>query len=326
MTKLSWKRIKKGSGFAYLTKTGKSIPKTDVDRIKSLSIPPAWIDVTISKYPRNNIQATGMDAKGRKQYIYNPNWVKKNQEKKFDQMVLFGERLPTLREAVRAHMQESSLSQDRVIATVIWLLEHTFIRVGNDKYAKENESYGLTTMREKHLKLRGNKVTFNFKGKSGVFHELDVTNPQVAKTIKECMELPGYEIFQYLDSDGNKRVIDSTDVNNYLQKHTGGDFSAKDFRTWGGSVVAAGSLYKKGSAKTLDDIKDNIAEVVEIVSNHLGNTKKVCRTYYIHPAVISSYEKDILVPHFKRSFDRKSTKKLSLTPVEYATWSLIKDF
>jgi DNA topoisomerase I len=325
MTKLSWRRIKKGNGFTFITKTGKSIPKQAIDRIKKLAIPPAWIDVTVSKYKRNNIQAVGIDAKGRKQYIYNPNWVKKNQEQKFDQMIMFGERLPTLREAVRSHMKEHSLTQDRVIATVIWLLEHTFIRVGNDKYAKENESYGLTTMREKHLKLRGNTITFNFKGKSGVFHELDVTNESVAKTIRECIELPGYEIFQYLDEDGNKRVVDSTDVNNYIEVHTGKDFSAKDFRTWGGSVLAGHSLYKKGTANSKDDMKNNITDVVEIVSTHLGNTKKVCRTYYIHPAIITSYEKDILVPHFKMVFSRKSAKKLSLTPVEYATWSLIKD-
>ncbi len=325
MSELSWRRIKKGSGFSFVTKTGKLVPESEMNRIKKLSIPPAWVDVTISKYPRNNIQATGIDAKGRKQYIYNENWVKKNQEKKFDQMIMFGERLPYLREAVRAHMREETLSQNRVIATVVWLLEHTFIRVGNDKYAIENESYGLTTMREKHLKLRGNKVTFNFKGKSGVFHELDVTNENVAKTIKECIDLPGYEIFQYLDEDGNKRVVGSADVNNYIEVHTGKDFSAKDFRTWGASVLAGHSLFKLGSGSNKEDIKNNISEVVEIVSTHLGNTKKVCRTYYIHPVIISSYEKDILVPHFKRSYGRKSTKKLSLTQVEYATWSLIKD-
>lgn len=326
MSELSWRRIKKGNSFAFVTKTGKRIPVKAIDRINKLSIPPAWSDVTISKYPGNYIQAIGIDAKGRKQYIYNSNWVKKNQKKKFSEMVAFGERLPVLREEVKKHMREKLLTENRVIATIIWLLEHTFIRIGNEKYAEGNKSYGLTTMREKHVELKGNTVTFSFKGKSGVFHELDITNPIVAKTIKKCIDLPGYEIFHYLDKDGNKRVVNSEDVNKYLQIHTGGtDFSAKDFRTWWGSVLAGHSLYKKGNAKKKDDLEKNIRETVSEVSRELGNTIKVCRKYYIHPTIISSYEKDILVPHFKRSLERKSTRKLSLSPVEYATWSLIKD-
>jgi len=323
---LSWRRIKKGSGFTYVTKSGKSVPESATTRIKKLSIPPAWTDVTVSQYPGNYVQAIGTDAKKRRQYIYSSKWVKKNQEKKFDQIIQFGERLPVLRMAVSAHMKVSSLSQDRVVATVIWLLEHTFIRVGNEKYAVENDSFGLTTMRDKHLTLKGNTVSFNFKGKSGVYHDLDVTNPLVARNIKDFIDLPGYEIFQYLDEKGNKKVINSNDVNNYIERYAGIGFSAKDFRTWGGSVLAGHSLYKKGSPKNKDEAQINISEVVKIVSSHLGNTKKVCRTYYIHPTIITSYEKDILVPHFKRSYGRKSTKKLSLTPIEYATWSLIKDF
>ncbi len=324
-TDLTWRRVKKSSGFGFIGKNGKPVPKNAVDRIAGLVIPPAWTDVVISHDPMNYIQAIGVDAVGRKQYIYHAEWVKKNQERKFDQMISFGERLPTLRKAVNAHMREHSLTQNRVVATVIWLLEHTFIRVGNKTYAEENQSYGLTTMREKHVELKGNTVTFSFKGKSGVFHELDVTHPRVAKTIQECIDIPGYELFQYLDNDNNKQVVDSADVNNYLQIHTGADFSAKDFRTWGGSVLAGDSLYQKGSALSKADLKSNISKVVTEVSTHLGNTKKVCRTYYIHPVIISSYEKDILVPHFERSYNRKSAKKLSLTPEEYATWSLIKD-
>lgn len=324
-TDLKWKRIKKGTGFSFVKEDGTAIPKSAKDRIESLVIPPAWEEVTVSSDPFNYIQAIGTDAKGRKQYIYHPDWVKKSQEHKFDQMVSFGERLPTLRKAVRAHMKEKTLSQNRVVATVIWLLEHTFIRVGNKTYAVENESYGLTTMREKHVEIAGNTVTFSFKGKSGVFHELDVTNPGVAKTIRECIDLPGYEIFQYIDEDDNKKVIDSQDVNDYMQQYAGVDFSAKDFRTWGGSVLAGDSLYQKGSAQNEEETEKNIKETVKEVSEHLGNTKKVCRTYYIHPTIITSYEKDVLVPHFKRSYSRKSSSKLSLSPEEYATWSLIKD-
>lgn len=322
---LPWRRIKKGTGFAFVNEQGKSVPKKDLDRLTHLAIPPAWKHVTISNDSSNYIQAVGMDAAGRKQYIYHPTWIKKNQEKKFDQMVSFGERLPTLRHTVKKHMKEKMLTQDRVIATVVWLLEHTFIRVGNKTYAEENGSYGLTTMREKHIEMEGNTVTFNFKGKSGVYHELDVTEPVIVKTIRECIDLPGYELFQYIDEDGSKRKVDATDVNNYLQTHIGSDFSAKDFRTWGGTVLAGDSLYRKGSPTCKEDREEKIGEAVTEVSKHLGNTKKICRTYYIHPVIISSYEKNILVPHFERSYKRKLSKPLSLSQEEYATWSLMKD-
>jgi DNA topoisomerase-1 len=222
-------------------------------------------------------------------------------------------------------MREHRLSEDRVLATVVWLLEHTFIRVGNTKYAEEDHSYGLTTMRDKHVSIKGSTMTFSFEGKSGVFHELEISDPRVAKTVRECVDIPGFELFQYLDEKGRRKSISSEEVNTYLKTYTGADFSAKDFRTWGGSVLAGDSLYKKGNAADETDLKHKIAEVVEIVSDHLGNTKSVCRKYYIHPVIFESYEKKILVPHFKRSYERKSTKKLGLTVEEYATWSLIKD-
>ncbi len=323
-SQLKWRRIKKGSDFIFVNENGKSVSEKASKRIASHAIPPAWKSVEISSDPKNYVQAIGLDAKGKKQYIYHPVWIKKNQERKFDQLVMFGERLPTLREVVRRHMQERELSQNRVIATVVWLLEHTFIRVGNVTYAKENESYGLTTMREKHVALKKNTATFSFKGKSAVFHEESVTNPIVVRTIKECIDLPGYELFQYLDESNNKRVVNSEDVNEYLKNYAG-DFSAKDFRTWGASVIAGDSFYKKGSPASADDVKKNTNEVVAIVSNELGNTKKVCRTYYIHPKIISSYEKDILVPHFKLIYGKKPGNALALTRQEYATWSLIKD-
>lgn len=324
-TDLPWRRAKNNGGFVFINEKGKRISKTAKKRVQGLVIPPAWKEVVISADPLDYIQAIGVDARGRKQYIYHPEWIRRSQEHKFDQMITFGERLPTLRKAVKAHMNEHHLSKDRVVATVIWLLEHTFIRVGNKEYADENQSYGLTTMREKHIEVKGNTLEFSFEGKSGVYHDLDITNPRVAKNVKACLELPGYELFQYIDEDDNKQVVDSQDVNDYLKEHTGADFSAKEFRTWGGSVMAGDGLYKKGNAKDEELLKKNISEVVVEVSNELGNTKKVCRTYYIHPVIISSYERNILVPHFERSYARKSSKKLRLTPQEYATWSLIKD-
>lgn len=324
-TDLPWKRVKKDGAFVFINEKGKRIGKNAKTRVLGLAIPPAWREVVISNDPADYVQAIGFDAKGRKQYIYHPEWIKHNQEHKFDKMIMFGERLPSLRRAVHAHMNERKLTKERVIATVIWLLEHTFIRVGNKEYADENQSYGLTTMREKHIKVRGNTLKFSFEGKSGVSHELDVTNPRVARNVKACLDIPGYELFQYFDDDKNKKVVNSEDVNSYLEEHTGADFSAKDFRTWGGSVIAGDCLYKKGNAKNESDLKTNISEVVTLVSADLGNTKSVCRKYYIHPVIIKSYEKDILVPHFERSYARKSNKKLRLTAEEYATWSLIKD-
>lgn len=319
------RRVKGGKGFRFIDKNGKAVSKLTGERITRLTIPPAWKDVLISPDSMDYIQAVGFDARGREQYIYHPDWVKRNQEHKFDQMVAFGERLPTLRKAVSTHMREHSLTRDRVLATVVWLLEHTFIRVGNTVYAEEDHSYGLTTMRERHVAVRKNTMTFSFEGKSGVFHELDVTDPRVAKTVRECIDLPGYELFQFLDEGGERKSISSGEVNIYLKAHTGSDFSAKDFRTWGGSVLAGDSFYRKGSAANKSDLKQKITDVVAIVSDHLGNTKRVCCKYYIHPVIIESYRKDILVPHFKRSYGRKSIKKLGLTPEEYATWSLIKD-
>lgn len=324
-TDLAWKRVKNGQDFGYVNARGRAVSKDSVDRILKSAIPPAWEDVVISSDPDNYILAIGTDAAGRRQYIYHPEWVQRNQEKKFDQMISFGTKLPALREVVMAHMREHSLTEQRVTATVVWLLEHTFIRVGNQNYAEENQSYGLTTMRKKHLEIEGNTMTFSFKGKSGVFHELDVSHPRVAKTIRACIELPGYTLFQYLDEDNNRKVVDSADVNNYLQTYAGADFSAKDFRTWGGSVLAGDLLYKKGAALTDIDQKTNIAAAVAEVSAHLGNTKKVCRTYYIHPVIIESYQKNTLVSHFARSLSMKSDKQPALTAEEYATWSLIKN-
>lgn len=322
---LPWRRAKRGNGFSYINSEGRVVEKADRKRIVSLAIPPAWADVQISSDPLSHIQATGMDARKRKQYIYHPDLVKHNQKQKFDQMVSFGECLPALRQAVSAHMRDHTLTRDRILATVVWLLEHTFIRVGNKVYATENDSYGLTTMRNKHVDVDGNTVSFSFKGKSGVFHELDITHPRVAKTIQACIDLPGYELFQYLDENNNRQAIDSEDVNNYLQTHVGSDFSAKDFRTWGGSVLAGESFYHKGRAQTAEEVKKNTSEVVSEVSKHLRNTKTICRTYYIHPVIIKSYEKDILVPHFDHAYKRTADKNLGLSAEEYATWSLIKD-
>jgi DNA topoisomerase-1 len=324
--KLTWQRKKHGTSFKYLDEQGKSLPELDIERIKKLVIPPAWIDVRISPDEKGHIQAVGIDAKGRKQYIYHPDWIAHNQQHKFDSMVRFGEVLPVLRAQVAADMRRHSLTKERVLATVVWLLEHTFIRIGNKTYEDQNQSYGLTTLRGKHVSVEGNKVKFSFKGKSGVYHEHDITHPRIAQTIKECIEIPGYKIFNYFDDDGQKQIIDSKEVNDYLKMVTGESLSAKDFRTWGGTTLAGESLYELGSNEEPVNDKEAFTQTVEQVSQHLGNTASVCRTYYIHPTIFSSYEKKKLVPHFEKMLKKHGQGKQSqkLLPSEYAAWTLIQ--
>ncbi|MFH2118662.1 MAG: DNA topoisomerase IB, partial [Candidatus Paceibacterota bacterium] len=244
-----------------------------------------------------------------------------NQKHKFDQMVRFGEILPTLRQTVAGHMRQHQLSKQRILATVVWLLEHTFIRVGNKTYEKENQSYGLTTLRNKHVAVRGDKIKFSFKGKSGVYHELDISHPRVAQTVKECIELPGYELFQYLDENQQRQRVDSRDVNEYLQELTGEALSAKDFRTWGGTTLAGDLFYQLDQEDQEKEQQQVITEVVEQVADHLGNTTQVCRKYYIHPKIITSYERGKLQPQFKKVYARYKSKGLS--PGEKATWLLL---
>lgn len=321
---LTWHRHKQGRGFQYADRYGHPLRGDSLDRVKKLVIPPAWTDVQISPDENSHIQAVGFDARGRKQYIYNEEWALQNQEQKFDKLTRFGEILPPLRETIAGHMRQHTLSRERIIATVVWLLEHTFIRIGNKEYARENNSYGLTTMREKHVEVDGNTITFSFKGKSGVYHELDVRHPRVAKTIRECIELPGYELFQYIADDNSRQVVDSRDVNEYLQQVTGETLSAKDFRTWGGTTLAANTLYLQGSPDSETFAKKAVQTAVKDVAHHLQNTVTVSRKYYIHPYVYKSYEQDILVPHF-RSILKKATLPTELSPDEYATWTLLKE-
>jgi DNA topoisomerase-1 len=318
-----WTRKIKDGKAIYLTKRGNPLKEKDEERVKNLVIPPAWTEVTISPDPRSHIQAVGVDARGRKQYIYHPDWVEYNQKNKFDSLQRFGEILPNLRETVNGHMRQHTLTRERILATMVWLLEHTFIRVGNKEYAKENQSYGLTTLRSKHLDVDGNTIKFSFKGKSNIYHELSINHPRVVATIKKCIELPGYEIFQYLDDDGDRHKIDSADVNNYLKDITGESLSAKDFRTWGGTTLAGDSLYRMGAPTAEVPAEKALVHAVKEVSSHLGNTVAVCRKYYIHPSVIKSYEQNQLVPHFNKVAKAVASVPDGLTWEEYATWSLL---
>lgn len=290
---ISRKRINKS--FKYFDAGGKIIESEIVlNRIKGLAIPPAWADAWICPSPSGYLQATGFDEKKRKQYIYHPDWTKLSQENKFNKMIFFGEVLSAIRKKIAGDMLLEELERDRIIATVIWLLEHTFIRIGNQEYAEENNSFGLTTLHNRHVKVRGKNVKFEFRGKSGVQHSISISHPRIAKIIKECIELPGYEIFQYLDETGNRHAVDSADVNNYLKTLTGEDITAKDFRTWGGTVICATTLCSIGPFENPNDEKKKISHAVKKVSQHLRNTVSVCRSYYIHPLIIETYQKNKL--------------------------------
>ena len=306
-------RQKNGKDFTYYDEDGQRIKdKAVIERIEKLVIPPAWKNVWICPKENGYLQTTGTDDRGRKQYIYHPDWVKITQENKFARLVDFGLALPIIRSKIDYDLHQPDLDKRRILATVIWLLERTFIRIGNEEYAKDNESFGLTTLRNRHAKVKGNEITFKFIGKSGVENIIEVTNPTVAKTIRKCIELPGYELFQFIDDEGNRHVIDSADVNEFLKEITKNEFTAKDFRTWGATNLSARNLYRKGEAEDEKTIKQNIISTIKEVAHHLNNTVAVCRNYYIHPHVIESYTKKVLVPHFE-SFERtrKSIKGLS---------------
>lgn len=314
-------RQKNRNTFSYYDTEGNRIKDEKVlERIKKLVIPPAWKEVWIAPIANGHLQATGIDERGRKQYIYHEDWTKICQENKFSKIVDFGLSLPKIRQKIDYDMRLTGMDKRKIIATVIWLLEHTFVRVGNEEYQKENNSYGLTTLRNRHAKVKGSEITFRFRGKHGVENVVEITNPTVAKTIKKCIELPGFELFQYIDDEGERHVIDSSDVNEFLKDVTNEDFSAKDFRTWGATNLSSRIFYGLGDAVDKTNVQKNIREVVKQVASHLNNTVSVCRSYYIHPAVIKTYTKKILVPHF----NNHKGKKPKISGLNWSEEALIK--
>lgn len=312
--------------FRYRYADGTLVKERDViDRITSLRIPPAWTDVWISPDPMGHLQATGKDAKYRKQYLYHPEWNKITQEHKFDKIELFGEKLPLIREQVKKDLSRYGLPEEKVLATVVWLLEHTFVRIGNKEYAKENNSFGLTTLRNKHVDVHDKTIKFHFIGKSGIEHNVNIHHRTVAKTIRQCVELPGYKVFQYLDKNKNKHAIDSSEVNTYLRDITHKDITAKDFRTWGGTMTAAITLYDLGPQQTKKEKKKKVTETVKTVAKRLGNTPTISRNYYIHPAILKAYEEDTLIP-LLAELKEHNTENSSLKPTEHAVLKLLQKY
>ena len=267
------RRVRKGKGFVYVTSDGKAVRDAVIlERIRKLVIPPAWTDVWICTDTRGHIQATGRDARGRKQYRYHPRWRQVRDETKFDRLIGFAQTLPAIRRRTAEDLGRVGLPREKVLATVVQLLEKTLIRVGNDEYARQNRSYGLTTLRDGHVEVIGPRVRFTFRGKSGVGHEIALDDKRLARIVKQCRDLPGYDLFQYIDDDGGRQAVESADVNAYLRAIAGTDYSSKDFRTWAGTVLATELLRDVEPFRTQTEAKKQVVRAVESVAKRLGNT------------------------------------------------------
>jgi DNA topoisomerase-1 len=284
------RRVRKGRGFAYFDPRGRRVTDPDtLDRIAKLAVPPAWNDVWISTKPRGHLQATGRDARGRKQNRYHARWHKIRDADKFARLLGFARALPKIRRRVTRDVSQPGLPREKVVATIVRLLELTFARIGNEEYARQNGSFGLTTLRDRHVKIKGATLRFLFKGKSGSEVEVGITNRRVARVVKRCEELPGQMLFQYIDPAGDRRTVTSDDVNQYLRETSGQDYTAKDFRTWGATVLATTALRELMSFESDTEAKHNVVAAIDSVARRLGHTRAVCRKSYVHPAVIDTY-------------------------------------
>lgn len=305
-------RRRAGKGWSYYDAEGVRISDADMrKRLNGLAIPPAWSDVWICPDPDGHIQATARDARGRKQYQYHPLYRAARDQTKFTHMFKFSEILPKLRERVERDLRAGEQTRRQILASVVWLLDKTLIRVGNDEYARTNQSYGLTTMLTKHAKVTGTLLRFSFRGKSGVDHIVAVEDPRLARIVQRCEHLHGQEIFQYLDELGQHRPILSDDVNEYLREVSGRDITAKDFRTWGGTMVAAVTLRTLGPAASRSEAERNILHALDTVAERLGNTRAVCRKYYVHPALLDAYHLGLTAPHSEVTETFNARKEMS---------------
>lgn len=281
-----------GRGFSYFDTNGDRIRDPDLlDRLKALNIPPSWQAVWICPDPEGHLQSTGRDQRGRKQYRYHPDWIKLRSQAKFERLIPFGLALPLIRQACDRQLSHPQLTREKILAIVVRLLDDALIRVGNAEYARKNESYGLTTLRNRHVEVFSTKVHFEFTGKRGVHHEIELRDRRLARAVKRCQEIPGYELFQYFDEQGDKQTVDSGDVNEYIQTLTGHpSFTAKEFRTWAGTVTAAEALQEIGEFSSKTEAKQNLVNAVKQVAQRLGNRPATCRKYYIHPQILAAYE------------------------------------
>jgi DNA topoisomerase-1 len=305
----------RGKSFTYVRQNGEPLrDAATLARIRALAIPPAWRDVWICPQRNGHLQATGRDARGRKQYRYHPKWREAQDQSKYERVIAFAKTLPKIRRAVARDLKKRGLRREKVLAACVKLLETTLIRVGNDEYARDNESFGLTTMQDEHVEIRGATVRFDFRGKHGIEHEIDLKDRQLAAIVHACRELPGLELFQYVDEAGAVRDVGSGDVNAYLREISGEDFTAKDFRTWAGTALAAQALQEFEDFDSKASAKRNVTKAIERVAERLGNTQAICRKCYVHPAVIDAYLDRSLVQTLKRQTElelRGTLRRLS---------------
>lgn len=324
---MKYYRIKRGRGFSYIDAEGRSVQDEKLlSFFKSLVIPPAWTEVEINASPRAKVRATGYDSKGRKQYIYNSNYRLRQEQKKFDRILQFANKLPHMRNITAQHLRKRKLDQNKVLACMVRLLDVAFFRPGNETYAKQNKSYGLTTLRSKHLKIDGDKLIFTYVGKAAQPQEKLIANAQLARIVREIGELPGYEIFKFIDEDGNIKDVKSQHLNAYIREIMGPEFSAKDFRTWAGTVIAAMSLDELGAIEEIDQRKlnKNIREAVIKVSERLGNTPAIARKSYIDPRIIDNYTKGKTLAYFKKEVNRLLKRNQDLSVEEIGVLCLLK--
>jgi DNA topoisomerase-1 len=293
------KRIKKGNKFIYTQESEVITDEVTLDRIKKLVIPPAWENVWICPFENGHLQVTGYDVKNRKQYKYHAHWNLLRNQTKFCRLHSFGKVIPSIRERIEKDLSLPGLPLNKVLAAVVCLMERTSIRIGNNLYEKLYGSFGLTTLKDKHVKIKGTEIQFIFKGKKGVSHNISIKSKRLAGIVKKCRDIPGKELFQYYDEHGNHKCIDSGMVNNYLKSICGDDFTAKDFRTWAGTVHALMAFKELGHSDTKTGTKRNIVAALDHVSEHLGNTRTVCKKYYVHPKIISLYENQTLHTYLK---------------------------
>jgi DNA topoisomerase I len=318
-----YRRKENAEHFKYFDTRGESIHDEErLLRIKRLAIPPAWTDVWICPSPTGHIQASGRDARRRKQYRYHEHWRELRDENKFGRLADFAKALPKIRRRVAQDMRLAGLPRQKVLATVVRLLERTFIRIGNEEYARENKSFGLTTIKNRHVKVKGDHLRFRFRGKSGRQHEVDITDRRIAKIVSKCHDLPGQDLFQYVTDDGKVRNVTSQDVNDYLREITDENFTAKDFRTWAGTVLAAIALNAQGEFETKKQAKANLKTAVCAVAQLLGNTPAICRKCYVHPAIIEAYLTRTQIAGFSQAI--KSHDKIKLRAVETAVLKFLR--
>jgi len=320
------RRHRHGRGFTYIGPDGEVIRARDaLKRFRALVIPPAWTDVWICPHQDGHLQVTARDGRGRKQYRYHPQFRQQRDGTKFERMFELSDVLWKIRERVESDITLPGLARNKIMATVVWLLETTLIRIGSDEYRKANKSFGLTTLRRRHVAVVGSEMRFEFKGKSGIQHAVSVADKRIARIVQRCQELRGEELFKYLDDDGKRQEVDAEDVNAYLQEVTGREVTAKDFRTWAGTMLAAEALRAIGPAKNKREAERNIVAAVDVTAKRLGNTRSVCRKYYIHPALIEAYlEGSVLPPMPERPWSKRKSKGPTLRQHEMDVLSFLK--